>query len=204
MNDTNRGLNRAVLLVAGLVLALVGGAVAVAASVPAVAEVWTAAGEHVVGAIGTAADSTRIGDTAANWAAVGAIAILVTVAGLLCWALTKLISRRSRTFLRSSGAQTPLGRVIVTETFAADAVKASLDRQPDVVAASVTAHTVRSEPLLHVRVTARHNADPRGIVDRVTRVLDGLTAVTGTETAGYISVHGGLRSRLASDARRVD
>lgn len=204
MNDTNRGLNRAVLLVAGLVLTLAGGAAAVAALVSAIADAWAGAGTTVVDAIGPAADSTRISGTTASWVGVAAVAILVTFAGLLGWALTTLIGRRSRTVLRSSGAQTPLGRVIVTETFAADAVKATLGRQPDVVAASVTAHTVRSEPVLHVRVTARHNADPRGIVDRVTRVLDGLSAVTGTETAGYISVHGGLRSRLASDARRVD
>ncbi len=204
MNDTNRALNRTVLLLAGLLLTVVGGAAATSAAVPAVAQTWTTAGTTVVDALGVAADSTRIGGTAISWVAIGAVAVLVTIAGLLVWALTTLVSRRSKTVLRSGGEQTPLGRVTVTEAFAADAVKNSLTRQHDVVAASVTAHTVRDQPVLHVSVTARHNADPRGVVDHVTRLLDGLTAVTGTETAGYISVHGGLRSRLASDSPRVD
>jgi hypothetical protein len=204
MNDTNRALNRAVLFLAGLILTAVGGAAATSAAAPTIAEAWTTAGSGVVDALGVAADSTRIGGTAISWVAIGAVAVLVTVAGLLVWALTTLVSRRSRTVLRSGNGQTPLGRVTVTEAFAADAVKNSLTRQHDVVAASVTAHTVRDEPVLHVSVTARHNADPRSVVDHVTRLLDGLTAVTGTETAGYISVHGGLRSRLASDSPRVD
>jgi hypothetical protein len=204
MNDTNRALNRAVLLLAGLVLTVLGGAAAAAAAVPAIASTWSTAGSYVVDAFGAAADSTRIDGASLSWVAIAAVAVLVATAAVLIWALTTLVSRRSKTVLRSGGQQTPLGRVIVTEAFAADAVKSSLARQPDVIAASVTAHSVRDQPVLHVSVTTRHNADPRDVVDHVMRILDGLTAVAGTETAGYISVHGGVRSRLASDARRVD
>lgn len=203
MNDTNRALNRALLFLVGLVLVIVGGAAATAAAVPAVGAVWTSSGSAVVDALRAAGDATAIGGTALGWAVIGATAVAIVVAVILIAAMTTLISRRSKTVLRSSGSQNPLGRVTVTEAFAADAVKNSLSRQEEVVAASVTAHTVKDEPVLHVSVTARQGADPRRIVDHVDRLVDGLAAVTGTDTPAFVSVHGGLRSRLASDAPRV-
>lgn len=203
MNDTNRALNRTVLFLVALVLIVAGGAVATAAALPAAGDVWTSSGSAVVDTLRAAGDATVIGATTLSWAVIGATAVAVVVAVILIAALTTLVSRRSKTVLRSSGAQNPLGRVTVTEAFAADAVKNSLSRQDDVVAASVTAHTVKDESVLHVSVTARQGADPRRIVDHVDRLVDGLAAVTGTDTPAFVSVHGGLRSRLASDAPRV-
>ncbi|MFL0565619.1 hypothetical protein ACH0CG_07655 [Microbacterium sp. 179-I 1D1 NHS] len=203
MNDTNRALNRTVLLIVGFVLLIGGGAAATAGAVPSVADVWTTAGKTVVDGLRSAGDATTIAGTTLSWAVIGATAVAIVIAGVLFASLTTLVSRRTRTVLRSSGSQTPLGRVTVTEGFAADAVKNSLARQDGVLSASVTAHEVKQEPVLHVSVTARQGADPRSLVDDVDRVMDGLAAVTGTETAAYISVHGGLRSRLATDAPRV-
>ncbi|MCM3697552.1 hypothetical protein [Microbacterium oleivorans] len=203
MNDTNRALNRTLLFLVGLVLLIAGGAAATAAAIPAVGGVWTSSGSTVAAALRSSGDATAIGGTTLSWAVIGATAVAVLVAVILIAAMTTLVSRRSKTVLRSSGAQNPLGRVTVTESFAADAVKNSLSRQDDVVAASVTAHTVKDEPVLHVSVTARQGADPRRIVDHVDRLVDGLAAVTGTDTPAFVSVHGGLRSRLASDAPRV-
>ncbi|MFI8631064.1 hypothetical protein ACIGEP_00530 [Microbacterium sp. NPDC077663] len=203
MNDTNRALNRTLLFLFGLVLVVAGGAAATAAAVPAVGETWTSSGSTVIDALRSASDATAIGGTTLSWAVIGATAVALIVAVVLIAAMTTLVSRRSKTVLRSSGSQNPLGRVTVTESFAADAVKNSMSRQDDVVAASVTAHSVKDEPVLHVSVTARQGADPRRIVDHVDRLVDGLAAVTGTDTPAFVSVHGGLRSRLASDAPRV-
>ncbi|MFJ6679833.1 hypothetical protein ACIQLK_12035 [Microbacterium sp. NPDC091382] len=203
MNDTNRALNRTVLLIVGLVLLVGGGAAATAVAVPAVGDRWTSAGTAAVDGLRAAGDATTIGGTTLSWAVLGAVAVAVVIAVILFAALTTLVSRRSRTVLRSSGSQTPLGRVTVAEGFAADAVKNSLARRDGVLSASVTAHSVKDEPVLHVSVTARQGADPRRVVDDVDRVMDGLAAVTGTDTAAFISVHGGLRSKLATDAPRV-
>ena len=203
MNDTNRALNRTVLMIVGVILLIGGGAAATAAALPAVGDVWTSSGKAAVDALRAAGDATAIPGTALSWAVIGAAVIAIVVAVVLFASLTTLVSRRSRTVLRSSGSQTPLGRVTITEGFAADAVKNSLAREGDVVAASVTAHTVRDEPVLHVSITARQGADPRRVVDHVDRLMDGLAAVTGADTAAYISIHGGLRSRFASDAARV-
>jgi len=203
MNDTNRALNRTVLMIVGVILLIGGGAAATAAALPAIGDVWTSSGKAAVDALRAAGDATVIPGTALSWAVIGAAVVAIVIAVVLFASLTTLVSRRSRTVLRSSGSQTPLGRVTITEGFAADAVKNSLAREGDVVAASVTAHTVRDEPVLHVSITARQGADPRCVVDHVDRLMDGLAAVTGADTAAYISIHGGLRSRFASDAARV-
>jgi hypothetical protein len=57
--------------------------------------------------------------------------------------------------------------------------------------------------VLHVSVTPRQNSDPRDVVERVDRLVTNLATLTGEETQTFISVHSGLRARLAGDQRRL-
>jgi len=57
--------------------------------------------------------------------------------------------------------------------------------------------------VLHVAVTPRQNTDPRMLADHVDRLLANLATLTGRETETYISIHTGLRARLAHDQRRL-
>lgn len=203
MNSTNRVLNRIVLLLIGLVFLALGAVVIAALSWPTAGDIWTQAGDAADGWLAQAVETTRIAGTSLTWIALGALGAIAVVIVLLILALTSVIGRRTKTVLRSSGAQNPLGRVTVTESFVSDALKNALATQDDLLSVNVTANTIRKEPVLHVSVTPRQNSNPREVVRYVDRLVSNLATLTGENTATYISVHSGLRARLAHDQRRL-
>jgi hypothetical protein len=203
VNNTNRALNRTLLLIIGL-LFLGLGAIGVAIMTwPPAADVWKTAGKGAQSWLEQAFASTQIAGSQITWLAVGGVAAIVVVIILLILALTSVAGHRSKTIFRSSGAQNPLGRVTVTESFVSDAVRNSLDTRDEILSTHVTANDIRREPVLHVAVTPRQNTDPRMLVDHVDRLLANLATLTGRETETYISIHTGLRARLAHDQRRL-
>lgn len=203
MNNTNRALNRIVLFVIGLLFFVLGAAVITVVAWPTAGEIWATAGESADTWLVQAVQATSIAGTSLTWVALAAIAAIVILIVLLVLALTSVRGRRTRTVLRSSGSQNPLGRVTVTESFVSDALKNSLATQDDVLSTSVTANTIRKEPVLHVSVTPRQNTSPRQIVDQVDQLVTNLATLTGQDTATYISVHSGLRAKLAHDRSRL-
>ena len=203
MNNTNRALNRILLLIIG-VLFLGLGAVGIAImSWPTATDIWKSAGKGAESWFDQAFASTQIAGGQATWLGIGAVAAIVIVIVLLILALTSVSGRRSKTVLRSSGAQNPLGRVTVTESFVSDAVKNSLATRDEILSTQVTANDIRRRPVLHVSVTPRQNTDPRVLVEHVDRLLTNLATLTGRHAETYISIHTGLRARLAHDQRRL-
>ncbi|WP_435748199.1 hypothetical protein [Microbacterium sp. PMB16] len=203
MNNTNRAVNRTLLLIIGLVFLGLGALGIAIMSWPTAADVWTSAGKGARTWLDQTIAATAIAGGNLSWIGVGAVAAVVLVVVLLILALTSVAGRRSKTVLRSSGAQNPLGRVTVTESFVSDAVKNSLATRDEILSAQVTANDIKRRPVLHVSVTPRQNTDPRELVEHVDRLLTNLAALTGRETETYVSIHTGLRARLAHDQRRL-
>ncbi|WJL94632.1 hypothetical protein QSU92_11705 [Microbacterium sp. ET2] len=203
MNNTNRVLNRIVLFVVGLVLVALG-AVAIAATAwnPA-RDAWSSATQAGDSWLAGAAEATAIGATTASWVAVGAVVLIVLAIALLIFLLTRVGGGRSRVVMRSDSSETPLGRVVVREGFASDALKNALSTRPDVLSVSVSASDIRRQPVMHVAVTPRQNTDPRSLAEDVDQLVANLAIMTGRQIPTYISVHSGLRARLASDHRRL-
>lgn len=203
MNNTNRALNRTLLLIIGLIFLGLGAVGIAIMSWPTATDIWTAGGEGARTWLDQAIAASAIAGGNLSWIGVGAVAAILVVIVLLILALTSVAGRRSKTVLRSSGAQNPLGRVTVTESFVSDAVKNSLATLDEILSSSVTANDINRRPVLHVAVTPRQNTDPRELVDHIDRLLTNLAALTGRETETYVSIHTGLRARLAHDQRRL-
>lgn len=204
MNNTHRGLNRALLLVIGLVLLGVGALVSAIAFWPYAGEVWTDAVDTAREWAGQAATVTRIGETSASWFAIGLIAIALLGAALLVLIAVRLIPRRTGAVLRADARKTELGRITVTERFVADALGNALREREDVLACAISANDVKGAPVLHLGVTPRPGTDPRPILADVDRLLTNLASLTGARTRTYVSLHAGLRARLSSEKRRLD
>ena len=203
MNNTNRALNRTLLLIIGLLFLGLGAIGVAIMSWPTATDVWTSGGKGARTWLDQTIAATAIAGGNLSWIGVGAVVAILLVVVLLILALTSVAGRRSKTVLRSSGAQNPLGRVTVTESFVSDAVKNSLATRDEILSSSVTANDIKSRPVLHVAVTPRQNTDPRELVEHVDRLLTNLAALTGRETETYVSIHTGLRARLAHDQRRL-
>lgn len=202
MNDTNRALNRTLLLIVGIVLLALGAATVALFAWPPAAQLWTT---------GTEAASTWLDQTIAasvisgtlSWVSVGALALLLILVVLLSIVLARLGGGRSHTVLRSVGQENPLGRVEIRDTFVSDALQHSLGKRPEILSTAVTAHVVRNQPVMQVNVTPRQNTSPRQVAQDVDHLVTNLATLTGRDVLTYICIRSGLRAKLAADQRRV-
>lgn len=203
MNRTNRALNRTVLFIVGLLFLAIGAALVTLIVWPTAVEYWTGATEAGQSWIDDAVRTTTIGATTISWIAIAALALILFLVILLIVALTRVGGGRSHTVLRSTGAQNPLGRVTVTEAFVSDALNHSLAQRDEILHSNVTANDIRKTPVMHVAVTPRQNTSPKQVVADVDQLVSNLATLTGKNTHTYISVHSGLRAKLAHDQRRL-
>nr|WP_315267132.1 hypothetical protein [Microbacterium lemovicicum] len=203
MNNTNRALNRIVLLILGVVLLVLGGGLATAAAVPAAGQVWDTTGQGLQQWTTQLWESSKIAGGQLTWLAVGVLAALLLLLIIAVVVISKGVRGRRRTTLRAIGAANSLGRITVTEGFASDALKTALSGYDEILSAKVTASDVAHEPVLHVSVTPRQNTSPLHVAETVDRLVTNLGTLTGQQLTTFISVHSGLRAKLAHDQRRL-
>jgi len=133
VNNTNRALNRVLLLIIGLLFLALGAVGIAIMSWPTATDIWTSAGENARSWLDQAIAATAIAGGSLSWIGIGAVVAILVVVVLLILALTSIAGRRSKTAFRSTGAQNPLGRVTVTESFVSDAVKNSLATRDEIL-----------------------------------------------------------------------
>jgi hypothetical protein len=204
MNDTNRALNRTVVFVVGLVLMALGATTVLAVTWQPFADMWTNTGRGLEEWLAQANEMTSLGATTVTGLALGTLAVIVLLIALVIVVIVRAVSGgRARAVLRSNGAENPLGRVTVTESFASDALKASLADRDEILSTQVTANDIRRRPVMHVSVTPRQNTDPRLLAEHVDTLVGSLAKLTGQDVPTYISIHTGQRARIARDKQRL-
>lgn len=200
MNSTNRFANRLGLFVIGLLLLSIGGAVVAASLVPEWGAWWTDGGQTARAWVDRTLAGTTIADSTLSWIAVVVVAGLLIAIILLIVAMTRLGGGRTSTVLDTSrDAADPDGAIVVESSFTSDALGHSLGKRPEVLSSHVSAHRIHSTPVMHVSVTPRQNTSPLAIAHDVDRLLGNLATVTGEAIPTYLSIHSGLRARLARD-----
>jgi Na+/H+-translocating membrane pyrophosphatase len=203
MNRTNRAVNRLVLFILGAVLAAIGGLLILTASIPQVSDTWAGIGGDTERWISSAWDATAIAGTQLAWIALALVAALVLLVVLLTILVARTIRGRRRTALQATAGENEAGRIVVTEGFAASAVKQAVDAHDEVLSSRVTASEVAGDPVLHVAITPRQNTSPRQIATMTDELVENLATLTGQQLDTFISIHTSIRARLARDERRV-
>ena len=203
MNDTNRALNRIFIFLVGLILLVVGAAVGALQFWPWWAARWEDAGRTTTSAVTDALKASPVPGADFSWwllAALGALLIIVIVMVLI---ITNVGGGGSREIYRE-----PIGkrggasdRRLIDTTFAADALKHSLDKRPDLVGSTVGAFTVKRQPVLHVGVTPRQGTSPRLVMTEADTLINNLALVVGDAPATCLTIHSGLRAKLGRDQR---
>lgn len=203
MNRTNRGWNRTVLFLIGIILLAVGAAAVTVMVWPTAADYWTGAGETGRGWFENAITATTIEQTTVSWIGIAVVAVLALLILLLILTLTRVGRGRARAVVTANRQDNPAGRIVVRDGFISDAVKHSLADRDEILFSHVSASAIRDQSVLHVSVTPRQNTSPRHVADDLDRLIDNLASLTGQDTPAYISIHSGLRAKLAGDQRRV-
>ncbi len=203
MNGTNRALNRVILIIVGLVMIALGGAVVAVIVWPAAAEFWTKSADTGRTWIEDTIATTTRGASALTVISIIVLALIVLLLVLLVVTLARLGGGRSRNLLSSGSSNNPIGRVSIRPGFVSDALQHSLRNRDEILFSHVAASDVRKSPIMHISVTPRQNTSPRQVLDDVDRLAANLATLTGEDVPTYISIHSGLRAKLAHDQRRL-
>ncbi len=203
MNQTNRFLNRLILLLVGLLLLGVGAGVVMLYVWPAAADWWASASATALTWLHNAHDRTWIGSSTVSWLVVGFLAAILLLVILLIIALARLGGGHSTALIRTSGQYSSSGRIIIDAAFASEALGRSLDQRPEILTSRVSVVRIRKTSMMHLSVTPRQNTSPRALIDDVAQLLNNMEVLTDVATPTYLSIHTGIRSRLAHDQRRV-
>ena len=197
MNTTNRGANRGLLLIVGLLL-IAGGATSVLlGTVQQVRDGWTAW-------FRSAGSSLPVWSTQPLVGRVGWLAILVsTAAVVLIVLLIAFVVRQGngRTAAVVEHRADGGGRTRVDLSIPRTLLTDHLQNLPDVLGSRVTAYDVRGTPTLKVSVRARRGVSPAVVTDQVVQSLHALDQVLGEQIPAYVQVSGGFRARTGSRAR---
>lgn len=194
MSSTNRLVNRAVLLLAGLIL-LGAGAVAVLASVPATAD-------STAEAVTTAREQLQrlvddVGSTTAH-----AIGLVVAIVVMLAAVLTVANRGGGKVGAVVDGDPGLLaGRVELSRAFLRDAVAASVGDRSDLAGLDVAVWRDRSRDVLVIDAQPRPGASPRAVVDAVQGAVTDLDTMLGRRLPVLLRVTTGVRRALASPDR---
>lgn len=205
MNATNRGVNRVVLFVVGVVLLAVGGAAATAVLWPPAGEIWQTGLSTAVTWMLEAESASRISEaTTASWLALALLGILLLIVVIAVTVIARLGGGRSSTVIREEAGDGAQGSVTIRPDFASDAITHSLASREEILSSRVNASRVRGVDVLHVSITPRQSMSPVDVAETATTLVDNLATLTDRETPTLVSIHSGIRSKLAADQSRVN
>lgn len=201
MNGSNRGRNRIVLAILGLVLMGVGGAGVLAGTSSEFAENWSSTGAVAWTDIQQWLNTARIASVDISWWSVALLGALLMLAGLLVWWIASQGTGRSKHVAHQKSSA---GATTVDTAVAAQAVKAALAGNPQILGTSVQAWKSRGAggaTGLKISVQARKGASPAEVNAAVGRVVEGMDQLLGLQAPVLVRIRAGARSKLARTQR---
>lgn len=199
MNSTNRGLNRLLILIVGIVLVVLGAAAIAVVTVPFIAEWWrdnrAAALDTIDGWFAwnpfAAVPGVDAGDTAPIVVPILGVVLLVVVAALLIAFALRQGRGRASIVHRASAER---GDVVLEADVAAHALGDALDGNAAFSAVRVSAWQVGRDRALKVAVTCGRGISPRVAVETVSDAVEALDRLLGVELPVIVEVGGGFRA----------
>ena len=196
MTSTNRGLNRLILAMSGLLLLTAGTTAALVAGLPGARSLWESAAAALVTEAERVVSATQLGATGVSWVWVALLALLVLLITVLLAFIIRQGQGRTRTLFNT--VPTDHGRTRIDAAFAEQALEQSLAGHTDFFDVHASTYRVNGASMLRVSVTARRGASPRDVINDIETSVEGLDGVFGRELPVLLHIGGGLRSRLAA------
>ena len=192
MNATNRVLNRALILLAGLLLAGV--------TALAIRPAWAESGLDTAREARRRIDAIRIsGFEQVPLSTIIVVAIAVIVVILLVWFVFARGGGRITTVRRTPGR---LGEVAVDRSVADEVLARPLRERPDVLAARLTSFRVRGVRTVRVTIRPRRGADLASIIAAFEGAVAQWDALAGEQDPVVLHLaEGRLRESWSAEAR---
>lgn len=214
MNNTNRALNRVVLLLFGLVLVALGVAAAGAAVVPDLLDQWKSIAGTAQEGSADVVKATTIDGFGHSW--------ILIVVPLLCLLLIvlllvfifrqgqghsrALVTHKGGTESTATGTVIPSpgageGTVVIDGKVAEQAIQQALDGHPALVSSSVSTYLVGRTPALRITAQVRRGASPQVVRVFIDQTVAAWDDVLGREVPVLIQINGGLTTKTARASR---
>ena len=202
MNSTNRGLNRLLILLIGLVFVVIGAAALAVVTVPVVADWWRDNRDAVLDTIDgwfawnpfaavPGADAGQTAPVLVPIVPIVGIVLLVIVAALLIPFVLRQGRGRSGVVHRATVEH---GDIVLETDVAANALGDALDDTEAFSSVRVSAWDVNRAQALKVAVTCRRGVSPRTAVETVSTAVESLDRLLGVELPVLVEVGGGFRA----------
>ncbi|PPF36663.1 hypothetical protein [Pseudoclavibacter sp. AY1H1] len=199
MNSTNRGLNRLLIVVTGLLLLIVGAAAALGAWLPGAKDTWTPISETVTTQVGSWLQQTPFPGADFSWLMIAVVAVLVVGIILLLAFALRQGQGRTGTLIHDRSSDT--GRTIVDVSVARDALADALGERDEFLSTSVSAYSVKRAPMLKVSATCRRGVSPRDATAIVEQNLEALDSLLGQKVPVLLQLSGGFRAKVQQSTR---
>jgi hypothetical protein len=199
MNTTNRGLNRTLIFLVGLIILAFGAASILLATVPTIASGWKANAPTVSKNTAAVFHAAPLFATGSSWLFIALIAVLVIIAAFLVVFIVKQGNGHTAELFHDE--TTEHGSTIVKAVVAKDAIQDALGAREDLVSSFVSTYSVHGASVLKISATARRGVSPKDVSDTIQATLHSLDALLGFEVPALIQISGGFRARTARSTR---
>ena len=199
MNNTNRALNRGVLVVVGLLLLAVAAVLALLATQTTTQQAWTSVAETARRTVSGWFQATPLSGTQHSWLWIVALALLLAVvSGLLGFILRQGGGHSGRLI---SEQREDSGSTEVDSAVAEQALQQALGEHPEFLSTRVSTYRVARAAVLKVSVTCRRGTSPSDVVGIVEEALIALDALLGLRIPALLQISGGFRVRTSRTTR---
>jgi hypothetical protein len=199
MNTTNRGANRALIFVVGLVVVLLGAVSVLIGVVPAFTSGWKSTAPTVSKNVASTFHAAPFFSTGSSWLYLALIAVLVIIVIVLVRFIVKQGNGHTSELFHDD--TTEHGSTIVKAGVAKQALQDALEGRDDLVSSSVSTYDVQGTNVLKISATARRGVSPKAVSDAIQQNLKALDQLLGFEVPALIQISGGFRARTAKKTR---
>ena len=199
MNNTNRPLNRSLVLVAGLLLLAAAALLGLLAMQTAIADAWGGVADTVRTTVAGWLQATPLAAIGNSWLWIVALAALAAIVGLLLGFIVR--QGRGHSGRLISEQTTDWGSTQVDSAVAEQALQHALTEHPEFLSTRVSTYQVAREAVLKISVTCRRGTSPTDVVRIVEQALTALDELLGVQIPTLLQISGGFRVRTSRTAR---
>lgn len=199
MNNTNRALNRSLLLAVGLLLLAAAATLCLLATQTATADAWGAVADSARATVAGWLQATPLAATGTSWLWIVALAVLTAIVGLLLSFILR--QGRGHSGRLISEQTTEWGSTLVDSAVAEHMLQDALTERPEFLSTRVSTYRVAREAVLKVSVTCRRGTSPTEVVRVVEQALTALDDLLGLRIPTLLQISGCFRVRTGRTTR---
>ncbi|MDJ0337845.1 hypothetical protein [Cryobacterium sp. PH31-O1] len=199
MNNTNRALNRSLVLGAGLLLLAAAAVLGLLATQSAMADAWGSVADSARASVAPWFQATPLAATGNSWLWIVVVAVLTVIVGLLLGFILR--QGRGHSGRLISEQTTDWGSTQVDSAVAEQALQHALTEHPEFLSTRVSTYRVARQAVLKVSVTCRRGTSPIDVVRIVEAALTALDELLGLRIPALLQISGGFRVRTSRTTR---